>query len=107
MKDKIALVVLISLVVYISQVFIYQSNKEVEATGRLFSTKLPKILWIYTHFEWDAEGAMTEITINYFNHTATSLGYEVKIVNSWTAYDWLSPETIADISKTIQNTKID
>ena len=34
-------------------------------------------------------------------------GYEVRVVDSWTAYDWLSPETIKTVTETIQNTKLD
>lgn len=50
---------------------------------------------------------MGAMTLHYFNDTGRSRGYEVRIVNSWTAYDWLDSETIAGITKTIQNTKID
>ena len=34
---------------------------------------------------------MNRIHFDYYNHTATVNGYEVRIVDSWTAYDWLSP----------------
>jgi hypothetical protein len=50
---------------------------------------------------------MNLIHFHYFNHTAITCGYEVRVVNSWTAYDWLTPATIANITKAIQNTKID
>jgi hypothetical protein len=31
----------------------------------------------------------------------------VRIVNSWTAYDWLSPEVISNITKSIQKNQVD
>ncbi len=30
---------------------------------------------------------------------------EIRLVTSWSAYDWLSDETLAKITKTMQNTK--
>lgn len=50
---------------------------------------------------------MNRIMIHYFNHTGRINGYDVRIVNSWSAYDWLKNETITTITKTIQNVKID
>jgi len=44
---------------------------------------------------------------HYFNYTGHKNGYEVRIVDSWTAYDWLSKPTIHKITKAIQNVKID
>jgi len=34
-------------------------------------------------------------------------GYEVRFANSWNSYDWLSAETIAKVTKTMQNSKVD
>ena len=50
---------------------------------------------------------MNRIMVHYFNHTGVLNGYEVRLVDSWTAYDWLSPSTISNITKAIQNAKID
>ena len=50
---------------------------------------------------------MNRIQFDYFNHTATTNGYEVRIVNSWNAYDWLSEGMTKNITTTIQKTKID
>ena len=51
---------------------------------------------------------MSELVYLYhLNHTAISFGYEVRIVNSWTAYDWLSEKTINRISKAMQESKVD
>lgn len=50
---------------------------------------------------------MNRTMFHYFNHTGHKSGYEVRIVDSWTAYDWLSQHTIDKITRAIQNVKID
>lgn len=50
---------------------------------------------------------MNQIQLDYFQHLAVLNGYEARIVDSWTAYDWLSAPMISKITKTIQNTKMD
>lgn len=48
-----------------------------------------------------------QIYLYYFNDTAKRLGYEVRLANSWSAYDYLSTNTTARISKAMQNSKVD
>lgn len=51
---------------------------------------------------------MTEqIYLEYFNSTAHRFGYQVRTVNSWNSYDWLTENTIYSISKAMQNSKVD
>jgi len=33
--------------------------------------------------------------------------FEIRVVNSWNAYDWLSAKTVQKITKTMQNMRID
>ena len=35
------------------------------------------------------------------------MNYEVCLINSWTAYDWLSEEITTNITKTMQQVQID
>ena len=37
---------------------------------------------------------------NYLRRAAEDSGFEVRFVNSWSAYEWLSPETESKITKT-------
>jgi hypothetical protein len=37
---------------------------------------------------------------NYLKLAAEASGFEVRLANSWSAYDWLSPETEKKITKT-------
>ena len=48
-----------------------------------------------------------DIFTQYKIHKAKEFNYEVRYVNSWNSYDWLSNETSGIISKTMQNSKID
>lgn len=55
-----------------------------------------------------AQHANNLIYYYHLNETASKLGYEVRVVNSWTAYQWLHNQTVVeDITKTIQKTLID
>ena len=47
------------------------------------------------------------VYLHYWNHTAHRFGYQVRIANSWNAYDWLGNKTIDVISKAMQNSKAD
>ena len=48
------------------------------------------------------------IYLHHHNYTFQKQGYEVKFVNSWNAYDYISTnETIARIGKAMQNSQID
>lgn len=44
---------------------------------------------------------------NYYIDYGQNLGYEVRLVNSWTAYDWLSEGSIQNITSTMGRVKID
>ena len=48
-----------------------------------------------------------QVYFYHFNETAIKNGYEVRIANSWNAYDWLSQETTAKITKTMPISKVD
>ena len=69
--------------------------------------KLPRIFWIYTENEREAEPMENDIYVNYLETFAKKQNYEVRMVNSWSAYDWLSNSTIENITKTMQNNLID
>ena len=49
----------------------------------------------------------SDIFINYYDLFVRNKGYEVKYVNSWSAYDWISSETIKKITKIRSNILID
>lgn len=49
----------------------------------------------------------TQGLIYSLSDSISKLGYEVRWVNSWNAYDWLTEATIARISKAMQNSKVD
>ncbi len=49
----------------------------------------------------------SDVFIKHFIEKAKKFGYEIRYANSWNSYDWLTDETIAKISKTMQNSKID
>jgi hypothetical protein len=68
---------------------------------------LPKVLWLYTDNELDSEEFSEIIYLYHFNATAVRFGFEVRMVNSWTAYDWLSHSMIQRISKGRMNAKVD
>jgi len=48
-----------------------------------------------------------QVYYHLFNHTAVHAGFEVRFANSWNSYDWLSNHTIANITKAMQNSKVD
>jgi len=61
-------------------------------------SRLPRIIWLYSYSQWEGLDAVSQVHFHYLNHTAVMSGYEVRIVNSWTAYDWLKYETINSIT---------
>lgn len=49
---------------------------------------------------------MTEALVaNHLIHVGKKSGFEVRVVNSFTAYDWLSPEMIEIVRKTKQTSR--
>ena len=48
-----------------------------------------------------------QIYFQLFNHTGVQSGYEVRLANSWNAYDWLSNQTTTAITKAMHNSKVD
>lgn len=69
--------------------------------------RLPKVFWIYTEKEVEAEPFQQQIYLHYLRDTVAKFGYEVKLVNSWNAYDYLNENTIARISIAMQKSKVD
>ena len=49
----------------------------------------------------------TDMFINFYDDFARKAGYEVRYVNSWSAYDWISDQTIKKITRVRQNALID
>lgn len=68
---------------------------------------MPKIVWLYTDNEVEAEQVMQQVFINYYNATVPKYGYEIRLVNSWNAYDWLTERTTQRITKAMHNTRLD
>jgi hypothetical protein len=60
-----------------------------------------------TENEREAEPMHNDVYLRYLVHRGRSLDLEVRVVDPWSAYDWITPETTAVISKTMQNSKID
>jgi hypothetical protein len=70
-------------------------------------TLLPKIFWIYTDNELEAETMFTLFYLYHHKHVFEQFGYEVRLVNSLTSYDYLTNKTIDMISHAMQNSKVD
>jgi hypothetical protein len=69
------------------------------------SPVLPKIVWIYTEFNFNSEKMVEQLLGNFIAQKARESGFEVRFVNAWTAYDFLSHKTTEKITKTMQNRK--
>lgn len=69
--------------------------------------RLPRILWIYTENEREAELMESDIFVNYYDYFGKKAHFEVRYVNSWSTYDWLNDKTMEKITKPMQNTLID
>lgn len=54
------------------------------------SNIFPKIVWLYTEFPLQSEKMLEQLLGNYFIHLANESSYEIRAVNSWNAYQWLS-----------------
>ena len=50
---------------------------------------------------------VNQIFINYYIDLSRKMHYELRLINSWTAYNWLSDEISANITKTMQRVQID
>lgn len=48
-----------------------------------------------------------QVFMAHLNATVPPMGYEVRFVNSWTAYDWISQDYTERITKAMHNSKID
>jgi hypothetical protein len=106
----LALVVWLMLPSSIEATASQQTDPKVPVHSQVPSTAskgLPKIWWLYTDNEFDTEAMSEMIYLYHFNTTAISFGYEVRMVNSWTAYDWLSENMIQRITKARMNAKAD
>lgn len=64
-------------------------------------------MWLYTDNEVEAEQVMQQVFIYYYNSTVPKYGYEIRLINSWNAYDWLTEITTQRITKAMQNTRLD
>lgn len=64
---------------------ISKDHNDLNRSG-LSKKSLPKIFWIYTRGEVMAQHAENLIYFYHLRETAERLGYEVRVVNSWTAY---------------------
>ena len=56
---------------------------------------------------WDAEPGNLIIYVYHLKAVAAKNNYQVRIVDSWSAYDWIGPGTSGRITHAIQNSKID
>ena len=68
---------------------------------------LPKILWMFSYVGWEAEPGNLHIYTYHMKEVAARNGFEVRVVDSWSAYDWISPEMTKRVSHVIQNTQLD
>jgi hypothetical protein len=71
------------------------------------STELPPIAWIYTDYEFENSKMIEQMLGNFIVQKAEESGYEVRKVNSWSAYQWLSEATKEKVTKTMQNMQIE
>jgi hypothetical protein len=71
------------------------------------SAELPKIAWIYTETEFENSLMIEQMFGNFIVQKAEESGYEVRKVNSWSAYQWLSEKTKNKITKSMQNIQIE
>lgn len=82
-------------------------HHEKEGNQEFTKERIPRIFWIYTDNELEGEPHIDQTYWHYHKAVAAKLGYEVRVVNSWTAYDYLSDFTSAKISKIMQRSKVD
>jgi hypothetical protein len=67
---------------------------------------MAKILWMFTENPFESEKMVEHLSGNYLVEMAKESGFEVRTVNAWDAYQWLSPEITADITRTMQSQQI-
>lgn len=60
---------------------------------------MPKVVWLYTN----PSKMLEDLLINYIIRKTTESGFEVRTVNSRSAYDYLSDATTSMITKVMQN----
>ena len=109
---KPRIIIIIFSLLCLSYILFQRDNVVQSREGSIFhekvnSTRFPKVWWIYTENEYDAESMDTLLYLNHFNETAHTFGYEVRFVNSWNSYDWLSQEITDRITKVRNNCKVD
>ena len=56
---------------------------------------------------WVAEPGHLHIYIYHLKAVAAKNNFEVRVVDSWNAYNWISPDMSKRVSNIIQNTKLD
>ena len=62
---------------------------------------------MFSYMGWEGEVSGLHIYTYHFKEMAARNGFEVRVVDSWNAYDWISPEMTKRISHAIQNTQLD
>ena len=67
----------------------------------------PRILWVQTDHELEAKAMEEAIIGQNLIHFGKQGGFEVRVVNSLNAYDWLSDEMAAFVKDTHQKSKVE
>ena len=64
--------------------------------------RLPKIMWLYTDHALKGEKMLEQVMGHYLILVGNQSGWEVRVVNSWSAYNHLTPDTQKKITDTMQ-----
>ena len=87
----------------------HQEKKKIDEVKAEHNTQInartPKILWILTHSELEGLRMTEALVAKHLIHVGKKSGFEVRVVNSLTAYDWLSPEMTEIVRKTKHTSK--
>lgn len=78
---------------------------EAKAEITKVDARTPKILWVLTHRNLEGMRMTDALVARHLMHVGKKSGFEVRVVNSLTAYDWLSPEMTEMVRKTKHTSK--
>jgi hypothetical protein len=67
----------------------------------------PKIVWLYTELVFQNSKMIEQMLGNFIIRQARKSDYDVRLVDSWSAYEWLSVETSHRITRTMQSQHIE
>ena len=52
--------------------------------------KLPKIIWLYTEYDFNSEKMIEQIFGYFIQQKARESQYTIRHINAWSSYEWLS-----------------